>query len=1152
MLYVYNNRVVRGSGGRMYSTVGFQLWSQTSTWGGPVPGDDEHVTVPVGETIMLDVNTANLGALTIAGTLIVDTSKVSILLKCKGIHILTTGSLLCASEAVPYGGFNIECNGLRPAGVIVGMTHTTGTDTPTGNPNDSWLGVPGLSRGIIIEDGGRMKLYGTKPALSRTRLNDHAAASATSFTLANNVTWPAGANVYIAPTSFYDNQHTEIFTLASAINNAATMTTNESLAAARWGKLQYITDSGMSLTQGTWTKPHAAMTGMSDEYDQRAKVAMLDRGINIYAPDDTEWQNKRYGVHIMRMGLNAELVLFCVQVRRCGQGGLLGRYPVHSHMASYDSATGATLGDVDGPNNRLENLVVWQSANRGITIHGTRGFIVKNCVSHDCRGHNLFCEDGSEEANQIDGNWFSGARDPQEGVPLDTVTVTTGTPGTFNRTAHGLDDGQCVGISASSMPGGVSSSTGSSAIFYWVVNATANTFQIATNAGGSAIAITSAGTSVKVERIWALKRHDLLRLLEGGASGAWITNANNQFRTNEFFDNAARGVWNAFQYSKKFRSASGGSLFTTGSPGTVNWTAHGLTAGTNLCYSSSGTAATGLTNGQWYTVSATNLATDTFRLEPLGGGTQINITGTGSGTHYLMSSGCFGLSSNVTIIPFFTPPLESGGEPMYSANVCHSNGITGNVLNFAAINERGSIADGSAPTGTLHINGPYFKTGGHAGGTDTLGRFHGFFIWAQQDGGYQNRVVNPWYDRWVQGDNLGTYFFGATQEGFGNKLHAVIVADSLNTLTAPSGYANVKNGMASYHSALDFIGITAIGFSHTTPVLAQNFPYNTYGLLFSRAAMQSWDFYTNPVEMGSGRHEGWQLIDSDPIYRTPPPNIINDLWDTWTGNQPQDGISGVPFRRWTLAAALYTHDGSLTGTPQSYLTYNHPYYTHGLSSSTVQSPSSKMSVVTTDPIYGVKPRADDDGDVGFGDYETYMVWTRLDSTLAAVSGAVMELGPDDTPSTFFGGSRHAGCPRAGYTRLTLPNKGIQDLMVRHVIYNCSRRNGTDGFTQDDFFYLVLDWLGTQACRVLATVGTVGTFPNLDYDASYPGIGRAIEYTSAASLAALQSGAVCAYWRDTANDRIVIKVGSCGHEWFSDTSSPYSSNDRHFDLIVRRP
>lgn len=1124
-------------------------WSNPATWGGAVPADGENVTVAVGDEVSLDVSTANLGLLVVAGTLRVDTTKPGMLLRAKGIVIEAGGKLLCGTPSSPYSGFSIELDGVRPDTSVVGPSHVAG-DASANNPSDAFLGHEGASRGIVVM--GELRIYATRRQVLRTFLANHSIAGAVSHTTADTVDWPAGSSVLFGPTDFYDNSRTEVLALA-ADASGTTLQTTAGLAVGRWGRLQYATESGMSLSQGSWNPADAANPSVLDE---RAEVALLERSCEIRAPNDAAFSGDRYGVSVMAMGQSAVLALVGVRLLRCGQGGALGRYPVHWHMMSYDQATGETLGSVPA-DNRMEDCVVQQSWNRAITLHGVRGVTVLNNVCHDARGHSLFLEDGSEEDNVVVGNWMSEAKDPNSDTPV-TVSCAPGTPAVFSRSAHGFQNGRAIRLGGS-YPAGFTPGSSASPNVYWVVNAAANTFELAATPGGAAVSATTAGSSLTAVRWWAIKLHDV-DLSTGGASGAWISNANNEIRLNRCFSNR-RNWWQAYTYPKKWQvRLSGSAAFTTGTPGKVKWTAHGHVAGQTLVYTGSGTAAGGLTHNATYWVK--NPTSNDFELSATPSGAPIAITSLGSGEHDFQTGGCLGPSKFVPIIPFFTrPKVDAQGSPLYSQNVGHSAFRENNLLEFAPINERGLQAVGGFPAGAPDQTGPRFKVPANFRGVDTTGVFHQFILWKGQSQGYQNRVVNPEYRSWLQADTIGAAFFGATQEGFGNKLSATVIRESLNVTARPAGKANVDNAFASYHSALDFVGVEAVGYSADTPQVA-NSQLSPYGLLYGRSVMQTWDFYTNPVEMGFGRHKNWHLVNSIACYRTPGPNIINDDWDEWTGNQDVDTSTVV--RRWALAGALYDHEG-IAGTPRRYLSFNIPFCTYGLSSYDVLSPAYLMGISTPDHYYGVKPRADDvTGDVDFDAYLPWMQVRRLTPALAELGGAGSDWdilkAPSDAEmpvqypgkSTFFRGSRHFACPRGGFVYLKLPDLGVQSLCVRHVIYNCSRKAGVDGQTADDVFYLVIDWSAAQVPRVFGSVGLTGSFPNFDYDPAWASQGRAAEFSDAGTLVGLTSGAVNRYWRDTANSRLVIKAGAVGYGFYNATSNPYSSHDRSWSLVVRRP
>lgn len=88
----------------------------------------------------------------------------------------------------------------------------------------------------------------------------------------------------------------------------------------------------------------------------------------------------------------------------------------------------------------------------------------------------------------------------------------------FTATAHGLTNGRYVYLGASAMP------TGLTAGVYFVVNATANTFQLSATPGGSPVLFTTAGTSVTATIENVLLMWPGTRLVGEGRGGENSTN----------------------------------------------------------------------------------------------------------------------------------------------------------------------------------------------------------------------------------------------------------------------------------------------------------------------------------------------------------------------------------------------------------------------------------------------------------------------------------------------------------------------------------------------------------------------------------------------------------------------------------------------------
>ena len=349
-------------------------WSDPETWGGSVPAAGDQVTIPHGKTVLLDVDTAALGGLSIEGALVFDDAD----LKLSSQWILVKGTLRIGSEPRPYTN-----------------EATITLDDPDPDSDPTGMGT----RGIIVVAGGALELHGAVPVPVWTRLGDHAEPGATSLSLTQSVDWKAGDSVLLTPTDFWNRAETEVLELASV--DGETVTVADPVRSFRWGKLQYVGAEGMTLEE---------TTAITDQVlDERAEIGNLTRRIVIQAPDDAAWQDEGFGAHVM-LTHGATAHIEGVRLRRAGQRGKMGRYPLHWHVLSY--AGGEATGDVDGL--YMRGNVVTESANRCITIHATNGATIKDNICYDIMGHGLFMEDAVERRNVIEGNLIVTIRNPEE------------------------------------------------------------------------------------------------------------------------------------------------------------------------------------------------------------------------------------------------------------------------------------------------------------------------------------------------------------------------------------------------------------------------------------------------------------------------------------------------------------------------------------------------------------------------------------------------------------------------------------------------------------------------------------------------------------------------------------------------------------------
>lgn len=366
------------------------LWSSQASWTSfnstkPVAGSA--VTIPNGVQMILDESPPNLESLNISGKLEFANKDINL----TAGWIMVMGTLEVGNSTTPYTKKAvITLNGTNIYGQVMGITTT---------------------RGIMVM-GGQLELHGTPPSTPKTKLSNHAVAGAQNINLVDPVTWKVNDEIVVSPTDYYGagNGNAQLNKINS-INNSTSLNINSGLNAHRWGKLQYLTPTGMSLSYST--PPSNLLPGTPTILDERAEVANLTRNIVIQSPDDALWQNNGLGCHIMIMKMGAMIGkahLNGIEIKRGGQAGRLGRYPFHWHMLSYQGST--TLPDVTGQ--YIRNSVVNQSAQRGIVIHGTNGAEVKNNIIYDVKGHGIFTEDASERRNIIDGNLVLKVRKPSQ------------------------------------------------------------------------------------------------------------------------------------------------------------------------------------------------------------------------------------------------------------------------------------------------------------------------------------------------------------------------------------------------------------------------------------------------------------------------------------------------------------------------------------------------------------------------------------------------------------------------------------------------------------------------------------------------------------------------------------------------------------------
>lgn len=390
------------------------LWSDPATWTGTagispatgVPSAGDSVTIPSGVTVCVDVDTADLGMVNIMGTLTADDT-VDVEFMADGIMVMSGGLLEIGTQAQPFKHkFIFTINGADP-----GFTDAASYGRPDNGLTGNVM-MPAM-RGIMAMSGGSISLFGAVPTRTKTKINEHAVAGTRKLTLADNVNWKAGDKIAISLTDYYGYGETEVLELSQDTFGGKDVYLTTPLQDFRWGRLQYVTSSGMSLVDD------GSVTANSEDVplylDQRAEVIHMTRNIVIQAPDDALWADGGdgpngtvasnntglgFGVHTMIMRGASIARANGVEFVRCGQSQRIERYGWHWHIMNYSGPT--YIGpDMDPANHHVKNCTFYNSANRAVNIHGTCGVEVEETYAVKIRGHAFFMEDGSEERNSI-------------------------------------------------------------------------------------------------------------------------------------------------------------------------------------------------------------------------------------------------------------------------------------------------------------------------------------------------------------------------------------------------------------------------------------------------------------------------------------------------------------------------------------------------------------------------------------------------------------------------------------------------------------------------------------------------------------------------------------------------------------------------------
>eukprot|EP01035_Chromulina_nebulosa_P018019 gene18019-23659_t len=342
-------------------------WSELTTWKNQnLPVDGDFVWIPDGQSIVLDVDTPLLEFLLIQGELYFDNTKPSINLDA--YYVFVYGGLLqIGTELQPYeNNVTITIYGDRYKNIdIPEIGYKCIAVASLGLPKESQTSgfhLPG-------KDQGQLEIHGQKRLRTWTKLAKTAYAGSSIILTSEPVDFKAGDILVLSGTEVQSNEDfsIDIATVAENLDNHNITLTDP---------LRYTHRSEIVVVSGRTV-------------DLRGEVGLLSRNIIIQGDDQS--QGQLFGVHMVAR-MSGIFRVENAEIRRCGQGFLLGRYCTHSHKA----------GNMEGSYVKANSI--HNSFQRAVTTHDTFYWEVRDNVAYNVLGHTFFVEDGTEKYNTISGN----------------------------------------------------------------------------------------------------------------------------------------------------------------------------------------------------------------------------------------------------------------------------------------------------------------------------------------------------------------------------------------------------------------------------------------------------------------------------------------------------------------------------------------------------------------------------------------------------------------------------------------------------------------------------------------------------------------------------------------------------------------------------
>jgi uncharacterized protein (TIGR03067 family) len=390
-----------GAEGGLVRSAGSGPWSAPQTWeGGKVPAAGARVQVRAGHTVTYDVKSdAVIRSVHVAGTLTFARDRDT---------RLDVGLIkIQAGDDAGENGFDCDAHLAPPApgqprpALEVG---TPGRPIPAGHTALIRLTyVPGMDKETcpaIVCCGGRLDLHGAPLGRTWVKLGATAEPCDATVRLAEPAAgWRVGDRVIITTTSSRERINSRVTLRPGAAGGKVKEAQQKFAAYTEERTVKAVAGDRLTLDRPLEYRHRGAG-------DYRGEVANLSRNVVVESADPAGVRG-----HTMYHRHSAGAISYA-EFRHLGKEGVLGKYPIHLHLAGDTMRGSYVLG-----------ASVWDSGNRWVTVHGTSYFVVRDCVGYRSVGHGYYLEDGTEVFNVFDRNLavqaFAGKPLPEQFLPFD-------------------------------------------------------------------------------------------------------------------------------------------------------------------------------------------------------------------------------------------------------------------------------------------------------------------------------------------------------------------------------------------------------------------------------------------------------------------------------------------------------------------------------------------------------------------------------------------------------------------------------------------------------------------------------------------------------------------------------------------------------------